>query len=373
MLAECGRLLVPYQWIGDFVRATRIKIWQRTLADRPGTCDVDAVRTAARIAGRCAQGRGWNCCGAGLRSASPAAAARLREETTRRRDHVAQMEGGAGAGARRIPSASASSASCAIGLLTDARSGEKTLQRMIDRCAHARASLTAKLPEMAAAGARVPKQEIPNWLTRRGSRARSARRVLCPGAVGPGKSWPEKRYADWPTVQERRCERRWSAAGEKGDHPRNIADGKYARDPPGDEPARRDSRHRRGKPWFSNRFRALNVAAGIETPVVGLFGPRALHDGPLNRSPPSSKRVARAEGDFGAHHGGHPVEQVLAAVRKALSARDLLDCRRHLGHELAARPCSRRSRSGPRPWAGEAGSDRDENRRPAARRARRPD
>src|SRR5271155_1084332 len=82
-------------------------------------------------------------------------------------------------------------------LLNDLRFGEKDLARMVDRCAALAlpAGTTAPqawpLPEL-----KVPCDEVDSWRKKRGL-TRDGRPVvtLAPGAVGPSKRWPSASYA----------------------------------------------------------------------------------------------------------------------------------------------------------------------------------
>src|SRR5690606_19210764 len=84
------------------------------------------------------------------------------------------------------------------GLLNDVRYGEKELPRMIDQCAVLALPKSEQrqqdwpLPELV-----VPEIEIAEWRARNGLTDEKRPIVaLCPGAVGPGKRWPEENYAE---------------------------------------------------------------------------------------------------------------------------------------------------------------------------------
>jgi heptosyltransferase-2 len=172
-------------------------------------------------------------------------------------------------------------------LLNDVRYGEKELPRMIDQCAvlalprEEQRQQDWPLPELV-----VPEKEVDEWLARRGL-AQEKRPVvaLCPGAVGPGKRWPETSYAELA----------WRLAGEGisvwvigGPLEKEIAQiisggGQHARDLTGDDLRDGILALAAADAAVSNDSGLLHVVAAIGTPAVGLFGPTsAWHWAPLN-------------------------------------------------------------------------------------------
>src|SRR5271170_8080588 len=82
-------------------------------------------------------------------------------------------------------------------LLTDLRSGERALPRMVDRCAALALPPGAPLPPAwPEPKLKVTPAEAAAWRQKRGL-DRDGRRVvaLAPGAVGPSKRWPSAAYA----------------------------------------------------------------------------------------------------------------------------------------------------------------------------------
>ena len=322
-------LLVPYLWIGDFVRChSVIKLCNERWPDRP--VDVLTSTLCAPLLDYMPgvrKGVVWDLPRRRLALGEQRGlAARLREENygtaliMSRKWKAALAPALAG-----IPERIGFVGEMRYGLLTDARSGEKKLQRMIDRCAMLALPRDAALPERwPLPELVVPKQEISDWLTRRG--LTSEKRpivVLCPGAVGPGKRWPESRYAELARLLKIDGVSVWvvGGPGEKAIANEISAGGKYARDLTGDDLRDGILAIAAADAAVSNDSGLLHVAAGIGTPVVGLFGPTSpWHDGPLNQIAAVVEAPWRgAEGDFrGRTTEDIPVAQVLAAVRKAL-------------------------------------------------------
>ncbi len=322
-------LLVPYAWIGDFVRChSVIKLCRERWPER--SVDVLTSTLCAPLLDYMPgvrKGVVWDLPRRRIAlSEQRGLAARLREENygtaliMSRKWKAALAPALAG-----IPERVGFVGELRYGLLTDARLGEKKLQRMIDRCAMLalpRDSALPKrwpLPELV-----VPKQEISIWLTRRGlTGEKRPVVVLCPGAVGPGKRWPESRYAELARLLKTDGVSVWvvGGPGEKTIANEISAGGKYARNLTGVDLRDGILAIAAADAVVSNDSGLLHVAAGIGTAVVGLFGPTSpWHDGPLNKIAAAVEAPWRgAEGDFrGRTTEDIPVQQVLAAVRKAL-------------------------------------------------------
>jgi heptosyltransferase-2 len=322
-------LLVPYQWIGDFVRChSVVKICKERWPDRP--VDVLTSTLCAPLLDYMPgvrKGVVWDLPRRRLAFGEQRRlAARLREENygtalIMSRKWKAALAPALAGIAERVGFVG----ELRYGLLTDARSGEKKLQRMIDRCAILALPRNAKLPERwPLPELVVPKQEISNLVMRRGlAGEKRPVVVLCPGAVGPGKRWPESRYAELARLLKINGVSVWvvGGPGEKAIADEISAGGKYARDLTGVDLRDGILAIAAADAAVSNDSGLLHVAAGIGTPVVGLFGPTSpWHDGPLNKIAAVVEAPWRgAEGDFrGRTTEDIPVGQVLAAVRQAL-------------------------------------------------------
>ncbi len=194
-------LIVPYMWIGDFVRChTVIQLLRARFPERP----VDMLTTTL-----CAPLTDYM---PGLRQAiavdlprkslalaqQKTLAARLKQEDygtaliMPRTWKAALAPFVAG-----IPERTGFVGEARFFLLNDLRFGERGLQRMVDRCAALALPPGAALPApLPVPELKVPPAEVAAWRSRRGLAAESRPIVaLAPGAVGPSKRWPSASYA----------------------------------------------------------------------------------------------------------------------------------------------------------------------------------
>ena len=185
-------LLVPYVWIGDFVRChTVVRVLKERWPDRP--IDVLTSSLCAPLADYMP----------GVRKAIV-----LRPAAQPHRDGPAARAGRAGcaarvtatrlimprtwksalAPARRHPRRTGFVGEARFGLFNDWRWGEKALPRMVDRCAALALPAGHVARRLAGAAARVAGRSRRAW--RQGPRSRRRPAVaLAPGAVGPSKRW----------------------------------------------------------------------------------------------------------------------------------------------------------------------------------------
>jgi heptosyltransferase II len=212
------------------------------------------------------------------------------------------------------------------GLLTDVRYGEKELPRMIDQCAvlalprSEQKAAEWPLPELI-----VPEKEIADWL-KRNELIDEKRQVvaLCPGAVGPGKRWPETRYAELARGLAGEGIAVWVLGGQgEKEIARTIsADGKFGRDLTGNDLRNAILALAAADAAVSNDSGLLHVAAAIGTPAVGLFGPTSpWHWAPLN---PLAATIEAPWRDVAKDVKERttediPVDQVYEAARDALA------------------------------------------------------
>jgi heptosyltransferase-2 len=223
-----------------------------------------------------------------------------------------------------------------IGLINDLRWGERRLPRMVERCAALAlpkgASLPAEwpLPELVASPT-----EVADWRQRLGlMRDQRLEIALAPGAVGPSKRWPAERYAELGRHLIAEGHRVWvvGGPGERALAAEIVAAGPdEIRDLTGPDLRNAILALAAADLAISNDSGLLHVAAALDTPTIGIFGPTSpLHWAPLNplaaviESPtalpcrPSHQPVCRP-----GHHlcmRDIAVEQVMAATRAALSA-----------------------------------------------------
>jgi heptosyltransferase-2 len=171
-------------------------------------------------------------------------------------------------------------------LLNDLRYGERSLSRMVDRCAALALAADAKLPaEWPAPELRVPPAEATAWRDRRGLAADNRPVVaLAPGAVGPAKRWPKEAYAALARRLLADGLAVWVLGGpDEKALAADIVGHSEARDLTG-----RDLRDAilalaSAAVVVSNDSGLLHVSAALGRPTIGIFGPTSpWHWAPLN-------------------------------------------------------------------------------------------
>jgi heptosyltransferase II len=285
-------LIVPYMWIGDFVRChTVVKLLQER---HPGSAiDVLTTPTVAPLLDYMPGVR------KGIIADLPRKrlawgqhaelAERLRAEGY---GHALVMprtwKSALAPYLARIPLRTGFLGEARFGLINDLRLGERRLPRMVDRCA---ALALAKddavpsswpLPELM-----VPANDVERWRERWGLAIASRPAVaIAPGAVGPSKRWPVEYFVDLAA--------RLVAAGHGvwilgGPQEKNIAADilravrTHIRDLTG--PDLRDAILALAAACaaVSNDSGLLHVAAALGRPAIGIFGPTSpWHWAPLN-------------------------------------------------------------------------------------------
>jgi heptosyltransferase II len=218
-----------------------------------------------------------------------------------------------------------------FGLVNDPRGGEKKLPRMVDRCAALALPRRAALPQhLPMPQLVVPSEILPRWRARM-NLADNARpvAVLAPGAVGPSKRWPS--YAPLAARLAESGFAIWVVGGpdEKAVAAEIIRAAPQTRDLTGADLRNAILALAAATVAVSNDSGLLHVAAAIGTPAVGIFGPTSpWHWAPLN----PLAAVLEAKSDVPCrpchkptcrlrhHRCMHdiPMEQVEAAVRGAL-------------------------------------------------------
>jgi len=221
-----------------------------------------------------------------------------------------------------------------FGLVNDLRSGEKKLPRMVDRCAALALPKSAVPPQdLPLPQLEVPPEALPQWRVRMNLPANGQPvAVLAPGAVGPSKRWPaygglaarlaELGYAVWVV----------GGPDEKALAAEILRDAPQVRDLTGADLRNAILALAAATVAVSNDSGLLHVAAALGTPSIGIFGPTSpWHWAPLNPLAavietnsdvpcrPCHKPTCRLR-----HHrcmGDIPLEQVLEAVRGAFATR----------------------------------------------------
>jgi len=331
-------LIVPYLWIGDFVRChSVIKLLGQRFPDRP--VDILASTLCAPLTDYMP----------GLRRAivvdlprkrlalaqQMALAKRLRREAYGTalimprtwKSALAPYFAG-------IPERTGFVGEARFFLLNDRRPGEKSLPRMVDRCAALALPRGANPPpEWPLPELKVPREEIDAWRLKRGLASDNRPIVaLAPGAVGPSKRWPAAAYA----ALARRLLAEGFAVWVLGGPDEKV----LATEIVGDTEARDLTGHdlrdailalAASAAAVSNDSGLLHVAAALGTPSIGIFGPTSpWHWAPLNplaatietsselSCRPCHKPVCRL-----VHHRcmrDIPPDDVLAATHRALEA-----------------------------------------------------
>jgi len=331
-------LIVPYMWIGDFVRChSVVKVLRGRYPDRP--VDVLASTLCAPLAEYMPGVRQpiiWDLPRSQLAlSQQSALAARLKRE--RYGSALVMPRTWKSALApflARIPQRTGFLGEARLLVLNDVRLGERRLPRMVDRCAMLALPRGASLPpawplpELA-----VPAAASAAWRQSRSLNADGRPVVaLAPGAVGPSKRWPGSAYATLTQQLMTDGAAVWVLGGpaEKALAAEIVGD-TGARDLTG--PDLRDAIFALASATvaISNDSGLLHVAAALGTPTIGIFGPTSpWHWAPLNplaaiietksalECRPCHKPVCR----FGHHRCMREigVDEILAAATTALAS-----------------------------------------------------
>ena len=275
-------LVVPYMWIGDFVRChSVIKLLKARYPKRP--IDVLATTLCAPLLDYMPGVRKAIVCDLprkrlALRQQS-ALAKRLSSE---RYGQVLVMprtwKSALAPFLAGIPERTGFAGEVRFGLINDLRFGERGLPRMIDRCgALALPKGTAlpidwPLPEL-----NVPAAEAAEWRTKQ-SLPDDGRPVVAfaPGAVGPSKRWPVDSYAELARELSREGIAVW-VLGSPNESPLAAeivrAAGPAAHDLTSPNLRNAILALKLASAAISNDSGLLHVAAAIGTPTIGIFGP----------------------------------------------------------------------------------------------------
>jgi heptosyltransferase-2 len=328
-------LVVPYMWIGDFVRChSVVKLLNARFPDRP----VDVLSTTL-----CAPLTDYM---PGLRRAIVVDLPRSRIAATdqlalarrlQRENYGTALimprtwKSALAPFLARIPERTGFVGEMRFGLLNDLRHGERRLPRMVDRCAALALPREAELPPAwPLPELKVARAEIDSWRREHGLALDSRPVVvLAPGAVGPSKRWPASAYAAAARHLIAEGFAVWVVGGpEEKTLAAEIIGATTARDLTGHDLRNAILALAAAAVAVSNDSGLLHVAAALGTPAIGIFGPTSpWHWAPLNRLAatiesksevecrPCHKPVCR----FGHHRCMRdiPPDQVLAAVRQA--------------------------------------------------------
>jgi heptosyltransferase-2 len=334
-------LIVPYVWIGDFVRChSVVKLLRSQAPDRP--VDIVSSTLCAPLADYMPGVRRAIVIDLPRRRIGVALqrqlAARLREENYGQalvmlrtwKSALAPYLAG-------IPLRTGFAGEFRFGLLNDVRWGERKLPRMIDRMgALAMAKGAILPPDWPLPELKVPPEQLERWRAQRGLAAEGRPIVtLSPGAVGAGKAWPAGHYGQLAQALAKDGASIWVLGGPNETAlAAHIADagGPRVRDLTSNELRNAILALAAADASVTNDSGLMHVSAAIGTPTVAIFGPTSpWHWKPLNPiaailEPPGDQAAARRaqiEGNDAITHrrtDDVAVETVLAAVREVLKA-----------------------------------------------------
>lgn len=284
-------LIVPYMWIGDFVRChSVVRLLKAERPNRP----VD-VLTTAMVAPLLdympgvRKGIVWDLPRRRLAlSQHRALAERLRAEhygqalVMSRKWKAALAPFLAG-----IPRRTGLLGEMRFGILNDVRYGERSLPRMIDQCAILAlprgTALPTQWPEPVLT---VPATEVAEWRSRHGLPGDRPVVAFAPGAVGPAKRWPSDYFGAVARDLAAHGFAVWVLGG-----PGEMAlageiaaiGGTAVHDLTGPDLRNAILALATADVALSNDSGLLHVAAALGTPTIGIFGPTSpWHWAPLN-------------------------------------------------------------------------------------------
>ena len=332
-------LIVPYVWIGDFVRChSVVKLLRAQVPERP--VDIVSSTLCAPLADYMP----------GIRQAIVIDLPRRRLGVALQRQLADRLREGRYAQAlvmsrkwkaalapwlAGIPLRTGFAGEFRFGLLNDVRFGERKLPRMIDRMGALALPKDARLPpEWPLPELKVPPDELAAWREQRGLAADGRPIVtLSPGAVGAGKAWPAGHYGALARALANDGASVWVLGG-PNETPlaKRIAEtaGHRVRDLTGTDLRNAILALAAADAAVTNDSGLMHVSAAIGTPTVAIFGPTSpWHWKPLNPiaailEPPGDEAAAkraRSEGNNAVRHRSTAdvtVETVLASVREVL-------------------------------------------------------
>ena len=333
-------LIVPYVWIGDFVRChSVVKLLRAQAPERP--VDIVSSTLCAPLADYMP----------GIRKAMVADLPRGRIGVGLQRQVAGRMRvnnyGQALVMSRKwkaalapwlagIPLRTGFAGEARFGLINDMRWDERKLPRMIDQMGALALPNGTSLPgEWPLPELKVPARDVDAWCNRRGLSGDDPPIVtLSPGAVGADKAWPAKHYAELAQALIKGGTSVWILGGpNETSIAKQIAEatGNRVRDLTGNDLRDAILALAAADVSVTNDSGLMHVSAAIGTPTVAIFGPTSpWHWKPLNPiaailEPPghdAARERARIEGNDAVSHrrtADVAVQTVLAAVRNVLA------------------------------------------------------
>jgi heptosyltransferase-2 len=333
-------LIVPYVWIGDFVRChSVVKLLRNNAPDRP--VDIVSSTLCAPLADYMP----------GIRKAIVAdlprgsiGVAQQRQLATRLRENnygqalvmSRKWKAALAPWLAGIPLRTGFAGEARFGLINDMRWGERKLPRMIDQMGALALPDSASLPdEWPLPELKVPARDVDAWCNRRGlSNDDPPIITLSPGAVGAGKAWPAGHYAELARALIKDGMSVWILGGpNETSIAKQIAEaaGNRVRDLTGNDLRDAILALAAADVAVTNDSGLMHVSAAIGTPTVAIFGPTSpWHWKPLNPiaailEPPgddAARERARIEGNDAVSQrrtADVAAQTVLAAVRNVLA------------------------------------------------------
>ena len=332
-------LIVPYVWIGDFVRChSVVKLLRAQAPERP--VDIVSSTLCAPLADYMPD----------IRQAIVADLPRRRLGIAQQRQLADRLRKNKYAQAlvmsrkwkaalapwlAGIPLRTGFAGEVRFGLLNDVRFGERKLPRMIDQMGALALPKGARLPaEWPLPELKVPAREVDAWCTRQGLSDDDPPIVtLSPGAVGAGKAWPVGHYAVLARALVKDGASVWILGG-PNEKPiaKQIVEtaGKRVRDLTGADLRNAILALAAADVSVTNDSGLMHVSAAIGAPTIAIFGPTSpWHWKPLNPiaailEPPGDEAAAKRaqiEGNDAVSHrrtADVAVETVLAAARDVI-------------------------------------------------------
>ena len=284
-------LIVPYMWIGDFVRChTVVRLLKARWPQRP--IDILATTLCAPLADYMPDVR------RAIVRDLPRKRIAFRQHLALARRLRGECYGTALVMPRTWKSALAPALAAIperlgffgegrLGLLTEVRWNERSLPRMVDRCASLALPQGAALPpQWPPPQLVVPAAAIALWRHARGLDSQRPAVALAPGAVGPSKRWPVEYYGVLARKLTALQLELWVIGG-PAEQPlaAEIAQcgGSHVRDLTGPDLREAILALAASRAAVSNDSGLLHVAAALGAPSIGIFGPTSpWHWAPLN-------------------------------------------------------------------------------------------
>jgi heptosyltransferase-2 len=321
-------LIVPYMWIGDFVRVhSAVQLLKMRWPNRP--IDVLTSSLCAPILDYLPGVRKGIVADLPRRRLPLAQYAALGKRLAQERYGTALVMPRTWKAALApflagIPERTGFTGEFRFGLINDMRFGERRLERMIDCFVTLASPKNAAFPEpYPLPRIEVPAPEIEKWLSRNGLRA-SGRPVIAmaPGAVGPGKAWPPQNYAELARQLTAQGADVWVLGGpaEKSIATQIVqAGGASAYDLTGNDLRNAIVALAAADLAVTNDSGLMHISAALGTPTIAIFGPTSARLwAPLN---PLSA-IVEPPGSFpnikDRSTAGVTVDRVLDAVRNTL-------------------------------------------------------